>query len=90
MIWFGSSAGVALSNLYPQAKSVGAWLTNGWHVTLAYVIGFLVLLLTLGWQPHHPPKPALEDPLPGHASLTPPSTPLAAGPLGLALEGCAT
>lgn len=29
MIWFGSSAGVALSNLYPQAKSVGAWLTHG-------------------------------------------------------------
>ena len=23
MIWFGSSAGVALSNLYPEAKSVG-------------------------------------------------------------------
>ena len=23
MIWFGSSAGVALSNMYPQAKSVG-------------------------------------------------------------------
>lgn len=90
MIWFGSSAGVALSNLYPQAKSVGAWLTSGWHVTLAYVIGFLALLLTLGWQPHQPQKPALDDPLPGHASLTRPSTPLVAGPLGLALEGCAT
>jgi Na+/H+ antiporter NhaD/arsenite permease-like protein len=90
MIWFGSSAGVALSNLYPQAKSVGAWLTSGWHVTLAYVIGFLVLLLTLGWQPHQPRKPALDHPLPGHASLTRPSTPLVAGPLGLALEGCAT
>ena len=24
MIWFGSSAGVALSNMYPEAKSVGA------------------------------------------------------------------
>jgi hypothetical protein len=23
MIWFGSSAGVALSNMYPEAKSVG-------------------------------------------------------------------
>ena len=26
MIWFGSSAGVALSNMYPEAKSVGQWL----------------------------------------------------------------
>jgi len=52
MIWFGSSAGVALSNMYPEAKSVGNWLRHGWHVTLAYVVGFAVLMLTLGWQPH--------------------------------------
>src|SRR6266446_2839809 len=39
MIWFGSSAGVALSNMYPQARSVGLWLKHGWHVALAYVIG---------------------------------------------------
>lgn len=52
MIWFGSSAGVALSNLYPQAKSVGSWLRHGWHVAVAYVIGFAALFLTLGWQPH--------------------------------------
>ncbi|TAK46133.1 MAG: citrate transporter [Betaproteobacteria bacterium] len=51
MIWFGSSAGVALSNMYPEAKSVGRWLAQGWHVTLAYVIGFLVLLAVLGWHP---------------------------------------
>ncbi|TCT21287.1 citrate transporter [Thiobaca trueperi] len=51
MIWFGSSAGVALSNMFPQAKSVGAWLRHGWHVALAYVIGFAVLFFTLGWQP---------------------------------------
>jgi len=25
MVWFGSSAGVALSNIFPQAKSVGGW-----------------------------------------------------------------
>jgi Na+/H+ antiporter NhaD/arsenite permease-like protein len=52
MIWFGSSAGVAISNLYPEARSVWAWLRAGWHVTLAYVVGFAVLLLALGWQPH--------------------------------------
>ena len=51
MIWFGSSAGVAISNLYPEARSVWAWLRAGWHVALAYVAGFLVLLATLGWQP---------------------------------------
>jgi hypothetical protein len=26
MIWFGSSAGVAIPNMYPEAKSVGRWL----------------------------------------------------------------
>jgi Na+/H+ antiporter NhaD/arsenite permease-like protein len=51
MIWFGSSAGVALSNMYPEAKSVGRWLRHGWHVALAYVIGFAVLLAVLGWHP---------------------------------------
>jgi Na+/H+ antiporter NhaD/arsenite permease-like protein len=51
MIWFGSSAGVALSNMYPEAKSVGRWLAQGWHVTLAYVAGFFVLLAVLGWHP---------------------------------------
>jgi Na+/H+ antiporter NhaD/arsenite permease-like protein len=51
MIWFGSSAGVALSNLYPEAKSVGLWLRHGWHIAVAYVIGFFVLLAVLGWHP---------------------------------------
>jgi Na+/H+ antiporter NhaD/arsenite permease-like protein len=51
MIWFGSTAGVAVSNLFPQARSVGAWLKGGWHVAVAYVIGFAVLMLTLGWHP---------------------------------------
>jgi Na+/H+ antiporter NhaD/arsenite permease-like protein len=51
MIWFGSSAGVALSNMYPEAKSVGRWLKHGWHVALAYVAGFIVLMAVLGWHP---------------------------------------
>lgn len=51
MIWFGSSAGVALSNQYPEAKSVGRWLRHGWHVGVAYVIGFFVMLALLGWHP---------------------------------------
>ena len=56
MIWFGSSAGVALANMYPEAKSVGLWLRHGWHVALAYVIGFTVLLAVLGWHPNAPHK----------------------------------
>ncbi|HEX7769434.1 MAG TPA: hypothetical protein VF422_05340 [Dokdonella sp.] len=54
MIWFGSSAGVAVSNLFPEAKSVGQWLRHGWYVAVGYVIGFVVLILVLGWQPHEP------------------------------------
>jgi len=56
MIWFGSSAGVALSNMYPQAKSVGLWLRHGWHVALAYVIGFFFMLAIIGWHPNPPHK----------------------------------
>ncbi len=54
MIWFGSSAGVALSNMYPEAKSVGNWLRHGWHVALAYVVGFAVMAAVLGWHPAGP------------------------------------
>jgi Na+/H+ antiporter NhaD/arsenite permease-like protein len=51
MIWFGSSAGVALSSMFPQARSVGAWMRGGWHVAFAYVIGFFVMLAVAGWHP---------------------------------------
>jgi len=51
MVWFGSSAGVALSNLYPEAKSVKLWLRHGWPVAIAYVIGFAAMLAALGWHP---------------------------------------
>jgi Na+/H+ antiporter NhaD/arsenite permease-like protein len=51
MIWFGSSAGVAISNIFPEARSVGSWITQGWHIAVAYVIGFFILLATLGWHP---------------------------------------
>jgi Na+/H+ antiporter NhaD/arsenite permease-like protein len=62
MIWFGSSAGVALSNMYPEARSVGAWLKGGWHVVVGYVIGFAVLMLVSGWHP---------EPLRGKAAAAP-------------------
>ena len=52
MVWFGSSAGVAVSNLFPEAKSVAGWLRAAWWLPPAYVIGFFVALGVLGWQPH--------------------------------------
>jgi Na+/H+ antiporter NhaD/arsenite permease-like protein len=61
MIWFGSSAGVAMSNMYPEAKSVGRWLVGGWHVALAYVIGFAVFMLLVGWHPTDKRGVALEQ-----------------------------
>lgn len=54
MIWFGSSAGVALANMYPEAKSVGLWIRHGWPVAIAYVIGFFVMLAVIGWHPDLP------------------------------------
>jgi Na+/H+ antiporter NhaD/arsenite permease-like protein len=73
MIWFGSSAGVALSNMYPEAKSVGKWLFFGWHVTVAYVIGFFVMLTVLGWHPDPPHKKRVEAPAPAAVAAAMPS-----------------
>lgn len=52
MIWFGSSAGVALSNMYPEAKNTFNYLKKGWHVMVAYIIGFFIMLGIAGWNPH--------------------------------------
>ena len=61
MLWFGSSAGVALANMYPEARSAVSWLRQGWHVAAAYVIGFFVLLALSGWAPHAPHKASQEN-----------------------------
>jgi Na+/H+ antiporter NhaD/arsenite permease-like protein len=52
MVWFGSSAGVAISNLYPEAKSAFRWLFHGFWIAIAYVVGFFALYTGLGWHPH--------------------------------------
>jgi Na+/H+ antiporter NhaD/arsenite permease-like protein len=83
MVWFGSSAGVALSNLYPQAKSAGAWLANGWHVALGYVIGFAVLMLTLGWQPLAPAIPSGGT---GHGAAERPAAEIAQPPVSAIVD----
>lgn len=51
MIWFGSSAGVAITNKFPEARNVILWLKKGWHVAIAYVLGFFALYLLMGWEP---------------------------------------
>ncbi len=57
MVWFGSSAGVAISNLFPETRSVFRWLKEGWWIALGYVVGFFVLLAMLGWHPNEPQEP---------------------------------
>ena len=70
MLWFGSSAGVALASMYPEARSAGKWLRHGWHVTVAYVVGFFFMLAVLGWHPNAPHKlpaaPVAEAPAAAH------------------------
>ncbi|HEY8264907.1 MAG TPA: citrate transporter [Methyloceanibacter sp.] len=51
MIWFGSSAGVAVAGLMPEARSASRWLREGWPVVVAYVAGFFLMLALLGWNP---------------------------------------
>lgn len=51
MIWFGSSAGVAITNKFPEGRNVILWVKKGWHVAVAYVIGFFTLYLIMGWEP---------------------------------------
>jgi Na+/H+ antiporter NhaD/arsenite permease-like protein len=51
MVWFGSSAGVALTDRFPAGRSVLRWLVGGWHVPVGYAFGFMVMLLLMGWHP---------------------------------------
>jgi Na+/H+ antiporter NhaD/arsenite permease-like protein len=51
MVWFGSSAGVALTNAYQEGRSLRRWLVEGWFVPVSYVVGFFVMLTATGWDP---------------------------------------
>jgi Na+/H+ antiporter NhaD/arsenite permease-like protein len=73
MIWFGSSAGVALSNMYPQARSVGQWLRHGWHVAIGYVAGFLVMLAVIGFHPGSVPRTVVGAKPPAQAPAAAPA-----------------
>lgn len=68
MLWFGSSAGVALASMFPQARSAAQWLRHGWHIAVAYVIGFFVMLAVIGFQPGSKPRTAVAvEPAPASA-----------------------
>ncbi len=54
MIWFGSSSGVALCNMYPEARSVGRWVRESWWLMPAYAVSFLAMLAFWGWHPDAP------------------------------------
>ena len=51
MLWFGSSAGVAICGTFPEARSTARWLREGWLIPISYVAGFALLLAMLGWRP---------------------------------------
>lgn len=61
MIWFGSSAGVAITNKFPEGRSVGKWVKSGWHVIVAYIIGYAAIMLIWGWEPESNKKVPVEN-----------------------------
>ena len=46
--------------MFPEAKSAAQWLRHGWHVVVAYVVGFMVMLAVLGWHPDEGHKKVAE------------------------------
>ena len=59
MIWFGSSAGVALSNMFPEGKNALAWIKGGWHVIVAYIVSYLFMLMVWQWHADAPLRKTL-------------------------------
>ena len=57
----GEDSIVALKDWTPQEgvlEAVAQLNRGGWHVALAYVVGFAVLSFSLGWHPHAAHKTA--------------------------------
>jgi hypothetical protein len=73
MIWFGSSAGVALSNMFPEGKNALAWIKGGWHVTVAYIVSFFIMLTVWQWHADEPLRGAIAAvaALPGLGDVVP-------------------
>jgi len=64
MIWFGSSAGVAISKDFPEARNTVKYVKEGWYVTVAYIVGFFVMHYLIPWSPYYVPGN-----IPSHVSL---------------------
>ena len=60
MIWFGSSAGVALSSVYPEMRNTRIYLQKGYWVAIAYVLAFFAMLQLLGFHPGSTPRTVQE------------------------------
>jgi Na+/H+ antiporter NhaD/arsenite permease-like protein len=56
MVWFGSSSGVALCNMYPEARSVVPWVRYGWWIVIAYVVSFFAMVSVSRWHPDPTPS----------------------------------
>ncbi|MFL6595404.1 MAG: citrate transporter [Chthoniobacterales bacterium] len=69
MIWFGSSSGVALCNMYREARSVTEWLRHGWYIIPAYVVSFCVMLALWGWHADEPARRHAEPQIEASQSL---------------------
>ena len=66
MVWFGSSAGVAITNKFPEGRNVINWVKKGWHIAPAYVFGFFMLYIIMGWEPADNKEHKIIDcPVPG-------------------------
>jgi hypothetical protein len=66
MVWFGSSAGVAVTNKFPEGRNVLLWIRKGWHIPVAYVIGFFALYFIMGWEPADNKEHKIDNcPVPG-------------------------
>jgi hypothetical protein len=50
LLWFGSSAGVAVAGRFPAAGSLVAWARAAWYLPLAYAAG-LAAMAAAGWHP---------------------------------------
>lgn len=53
MMWFGSSAGVAVAKDNPRMRDTKTFIKESWIIAVAYVVGYASLFI-LGWHPHAP------------------------------------
>lgn len=60
-------SGVALSNMFPEGKSVGNWLRHGWRKRLLTLLVSRFFTFTLGWNPHEAHKAAPQATSEAHA-----------------------